>query len=196
MVWGGNAVRFFVDFFGRLSLLFWRFFRVLSVLGFSRRVFRIELLVLVRGGGAYPVYFVCYLKGRCCAFVCSAFFRRLRLRFSKVRPEDIFPDIVGEHFQVRTCTSACGVLSGVFCVLFMGECCAFFCSASFWRLWLCFSKVRPEDIVRTLLGKIFGCELVLEEFSRVLSWIFIWTILHFPPKTPLLKVLSVLALHF
>ena len=55
-----------------------------------------------------------------------------------------------------------GGLSGVFCVLFKGKCCAFFCGAFFRRLQLCFSKVRPEDFLafspcdfffRTLLGK-------------------------------------------
>ena len=51
------------------------------------------------------------IRGKCCAFFCSAFFRRLGLCFSKVRPEDIFSDVVGEKFRVRTCTGS--VLSGV-----------------------------------------------------------------------------------
>ena len=47
---------------------------------------------------------------------------RLRLRFSKVRPEDIFSDSVGENFRVRTCTGS--VFLAVFSwllVLFLGS---------------------------------------------------------------------------
>ena len=62
------------------------------------------------GGGLSSVFFVLF-KGKCCAFFCSELFRRLRPCFSKVRPEDIFSDIVGENFRVRTCTG--NVLSGV-----------------------------------------------------------------------------------
>ena len=44
---------------------------------------------------------------------------RLRLRFSKVRPEDIFSDIVGEIFWVRTFVwSPVRVVDGVFCWIF------------------------------------------------------------------------------
>ena len=50
----------------------------------------------------------------------AAFFRRLKLRFSKVRPEDIFSDTVGENFRVRTCTG--NVLSGVVGDFYMENC--------------------------------------------------------------------------
>ena len=56
------------------------------------------------GGGGLSGVFCVLFKGKCCAFCCSAIFRRLRPRFSKVCPEDIFSDIVGENFRVRTCT--------------------------------------------------------------------------------------------
>ena len=47
-------------------------------------------------GGADPVYFVCNLRGNAVRFFAARFFRRLRPCFSKVRPEDIFSDIVGK----------------------------------------------------------------------------------------------------
>ena len=56
-------------------------------------------------------------------FFCSAFFRRLKLCFSKVRPEDIFSDIVGEIFRVRTCSG--NVLSGVVVDFYMENTTAF-----------------------------------------------------------------------
>ena len=37
------------------------------------------------------------------------------------------------------------------------------------------------------MGKIFGCELILGAFSRVLPWIFIWNILLFRPKNSAAK---------
>ena len=87
-----------------------------------RRVFWDELLRRSVGGGLSGVFCVLF-RGKCCAFFCSAFFRRLRLCFSKVRPEDIFSDIVGENFRVRTCTG--NFLSGVVVDFYMEKSTAF-----------------------------------------------------------------------
>ena len=79
------------------------------------------------GGGAYPVSFVCYLRGNAVRF---------------------------------------------FAARFSGD------------LGYVFEKFAPKIVFRTLLGKIFGCELVLGRFYRVLSWISIWKSLQFCSKNP------------
>ena len=105
-------------------------------------------------GGLSGVFCVLFM-GKCCAFFCSAFSRRLRLCFSKVRPEDIFPDIVGENFRVRTCTGS--VFSG-FVVDFYMEYCP--------------DRISPIS-VGSLLGKIALSSLcpmvcpVVRLFARV-----------------------------
>ena len=47
-----------------------------------------------------------------------------------------------------------------------------------------FQKFAPKRFFRTLLGKIFGCELVLGTFYRALSWFSIWKSLQLLPENP------------
>ena len=50
-----------------------------------------------------------------------------------------------------------------------------------------FQKFAPKIFFQTLLGKIFGCELVLNvlgTFYRALSWIPIWKSLQLLPEKP------------
>ena len=55
--------------------------------------------------------FACYLGGNAVRFSAARFSGDLGYVFRKVRPEDVFSDIVGENLRVRTCTG--NVLSGV-----------------------------------------------------------------------------------
>ena len=77
-----------------------------------------------------------------------------------------------------------GGLSGVFCVLFKGKCCAFFAARFSGDLSYVFQKFAPKILFRTLLGKIVGCELVLGTFYRTLSGISIWKSLQLCSKNP------------
>ena len=75
--------------------------------------------------------------------------------FFKVRPEDIFPDVVGENFRVRTCTGS--VFSGVVVDFYMEY---------------CLDRILPIS-VGSLLGKIALSSLcpmvcpVVRLFARV-----------------------------
>ena len=97
--------------FREIPLIVLEFFPVLLFLGFLGEGFFGKSSRAGVGWGGLSGVFCVLFKGKCCAFFCSAFFRRLKLCFSKVRPEDIFSDIVWENFRVRTCTG--NVLSGV-----------------------------------------------------------------------------------
>ena len=105
------------------------------------------------GGGGLSGAFCVLFKGKCCAFCCSAIFRRLRLRFSKVRPEDVFSDIVGEIFRVRTCTVGAYPVSFVCCL--RGNAVWFFAARFSGDLGHVFQKFAPKIFFSDFVGENF-----------------------------------------
>ena len=74
---------------------------------FAPKIFFRTLLgkIFTGGGGAYPVYFVCYVRGTAVFFFAARFSGDFGYVFQS-SPRRYFPDIVGETFRVRTCTGS------------------------------------------------------------------------------------------